>query len=153
MRVIELTRGRVCVVDDEDFEYLAQYRWCFAPCGYAMRNRKLGDGPGPRAIYMHRAITGAGKGQIVDHRNMDTVDNRRENLRLATKSENQTNSGSHKDNKLGAKGVHLNKGKFSAKICKDGKTVQLGRFETIGEASEAYIKAAKEIHGDFARGN
>jgi hypothetical protein len=86
----------------------------------------------------------------VDHINMDKLDNRIENLRAATKSQNQANSAPYKSREM--KGSYLNSsGKYMAIIQKDKKRYYLGVYETQEGAAKAYADAAKKLHGDFAR--
>lgn len=88
----------------------------------------------------------------IDHINGDARDNRISNLRKASHSENKKNEKLRKDNKLGIKGVSLRKsGKYRARIFFEGKHVSLGDYLTPQEAQQAYISAAKKIHGEFMR--
>jgi hypothetical protein len=91
----------------------------------------------------------------LDHINGDIRDNRVENLRWASKSENGMNRSKQKNNASGYKGVYWNRGsnKWRAYIKRDGKDHHLGYFKTAEEAAEAYNKAAIELHGEFARIN
>lgn len=153
MKVIELTKGYAAIVDDEDFERVAQWRWC-ALVGkytvYAMRNSgKKGF------IYMHRFLMNAPSGAEVDHKNGNGIDNRRTNLRLGTKAQNQHNSKCKKHNKLGVKGVTFIKstGKFHAKIRANKKTVFSAYFKTVEAAKAARDVAVQQHHGEFARLN
>lgn len=80
MGLIPLTQGQFAKVDDEDFAWLSQWNWRahYSPCSksfYAMRSAPSSEGGA--AIYMHRLILGAQKGQQVDHESHDTLDNRR----------------------------------------------------------------------------
>jgi hypothetical protein len=149
MKVIQLTQGQVAIVDDQDFERLAQWRW-YCSKGYAARtvNRRL--------VYMHRAILGdACKGKEVDHKNRNTLDNRRENLRAATVTENHCNSCLYRNSGTGFKGVSFDKRrqKFYARVAMDGSRKHLGHFPTAEAAHAVYCAAAKELHGEFARFN
>ncbi|SRR5713101_4575271 len=108
MKCIELTQGRVAVVDDDDFERLAQWRWQY-DCGYASRRERItpyGTARKYRKIYMHREILNPPKGMDTDHENGNRLDNRRANLRLATRAENLRNRGSNKNNELAVKGAY-----------------------------------------------
>jgi hypothetical protein len=108
-------------------------------------------------FYMqHRVIwfymTGEWPKDQIDHINGVRDDNRWENLREATAVQNSRNRRASKNNKSGFKGVYLCKQtkKWSACIWLNGKSVNLGRFDWPKEAHEAYCKAAKENHGEFA---
>jgi hypothetical protein len=149
MKVIQLTRGKVAVVDDEDFTELAQYRWYCTSRGYAVR--VMPGTRGSKKIYMHKAICASAA--QVDHINGDQLDNRRCNLRPATMQQNLHNRGKFRNNTSGFKGVHVQRGKYVARIAKDGKRVYLGHFDTAEAAHTAYCAAATEQHGDFARFN
>jgi len=151
MKTIPLTQGKFAIVDDEDFEWLSSYSWSFHHAGYAQR----GDISGGklRMVFMHRQILGTPKGVDTDHVNGDGLDNRKSNLRKATRSENLYNQGVPAHNTTGFKGVCFNKrcGKFQAEIRVSGKPRRLGLFVTKEEAHAAYCMAAKKLHGKFAR--
>lgn len=97
-------------------------------------------------------MTGAWPVALVDHIDMNPGNNRWDNLRQATKSENMRNRGRQKNNTTGAKGVHrAESGKFVVEVWLDRKKHYIGRFNTMSEAKAAYEKAAAEIHGEFSR--
>jgi hypothetical protein len=97
--------------------------------------------------------TGAWPEHDIDHINGDPADNRWENLRAATRSDNQCNRRKQSNNKSGFKGVHFDqkRGKWRARIAKRGHDVDLGFFERVEDAGRAYQAAAGRVHGDFAR--
>jgi hypothetical protein len=102
---------------------------------------------------MHTAIAGV-LGKQIDHINPHhTLDNRRSNLRVATKAENCQNRRTRSDNKTGFKGVSFDPvlRKFKAQIMVSGRRIYLGWFETPERAHKAYVIAASEHHGAFAR--
>lgn len=87
----------------------------------------------------------------VDHVNGDRADNRIANLRLATVAQNTCNSRARSTNKVGLKGVSRVGARWRATIVADGKQHHLGRFDTPEAAHQAYVKAARRLHGAFAR--
>ena len=98
-------------------------------------------------------MTGDDPVVYVDHINGDKQDDRIGNLRLATNSQNQANRGAPLNNTSGIKGVRFeaDRMKWRAQIVVNGKSKNLGRFNTAEEAKAAYEKAALEAWGDFAR--
>lgn len=88
----------------------------------------------------------------IDHIDGDRLNNSIENLREATRTENNINRTLHSDNKTGYKGVVEYEGKFVAYTKVAGKTKNIGTFETAKLASEAYEEFTKELHGEFKRG-
>jgi len=139
-------------VDDDDFCKVSKYPWHFNSGGYQQtsllykRNGKNGS------LMMHKLIMGNGpKGMVLDHINRDKLDNRKENLRWATPSQNRANAGPFRTSKTGVKGVHPGKrGRYRAQICNNGKIRSLGEFNTIDEAAIAYRNAAISTFGKFA---
>ena len=89
----------------------------------------------------------------VDHENLKHDDNRWENLRSASRSENRCNTGLYRNSASGLKGVYFNqaRGKWHARITKDGRTRSLGYFQTAIDAHHAYAAAAGVVHGSFSR--
>ena len=108
-RIISLTKGAVARVDDADYDLLtAMGNWCLSNKGYAIHYTRINDQR--RVLYMHRIILSAPPDLQVDHINRDRLDNRRENLRFATRSQNQANKGRPINNSSHYKGVSWNKG-------------------------------------------
>jgi len=93
------------------------------------------------------------KGQFLDHINMNTLDNRKCNLRLCTLGQNNMNRGMIRSNKSGYKGVVWEKDrrKWKAAVSINNKSKRIGSFNTAEEAYEAYCNAIKELHGEFVR--
>jgi len=104
---------------------------------------------------LHRLIVGAPVGEVVDHINGDTLDNRRSNLRVCSRAENLWNAGKRRHNTSGFKGVCFDKrdGRWYARIRAVGRVHDLGRYKTAEEAAMAYDAKAAELHGPFARLN
>jgi hypothetical protein len=149
MKEIQLTQGFKVLVDDEDFDYISQWNWCVTKNGYA--KRAIMKGGVNQTFYMHRELIKPPKGVGVDHINMNKLDNRKSNLRIATASQNGANSKGRK-NRVGVKGVKLDKrtGNFIARITFQKKQIHLGVFNTSEEARHAYGAKARELFGAFA---
>jgi hypothetical protein len=152
VKQIQLTKGLVALVDDEDYERLSSFKWK-AHHRYAARNvRRNGKF---LTIMMHREILKAPSGMDVDHINGDRLDNRRSNLRLATRSQNTRNRKGNKNSISGYKGVgwHARCRKWQAAIKTDDKQLYLGLFDAPEDAARAYDAAARNLHGPFAKVN
>lgn len=154
---IQLTQGKIALVDDDIYPYISQWKWIAHKrknTWYAVRNAPRP--PGGVLILMHRQIVQPQNGMDVDHINGDGLDNRAENLRECTHSQNIQNSKLRSDNESGYKGVHWDnvKRKWRAGIReKNGKYIHLGYHDDPCEAGRAYDFAAKKLHGTFARLN
>lgn len=150
---IPLTQGRFAIVDDEDFEYLNQWKWCFDKTGYARRSEGVSLGK-IKNFSMHREINRTPKGLQTDHKNGEGLDNRRCNLRTATHSQNQQNR-KHSHGISEFKGVCWHKilGKWNAYIRIKGKLKHLGFFENERKAATVYDTAARKYFGEFAMTN
>lgn len=151
MKQIPLTQNKFALVDDKDFEWLNQWKWHYIQVGYAARR----EYPSRKYIYMHRFITNAKKGDEIDHVNYYTLDNRRENLRIADRSKNMANTKLRSTNKTGCKGLFWDKerNKWQVKITFRYKNIHLGRFDNKNDAIQAYNQAALKYFGEFARIN
>lgn len=86
-REIQLSQGKVALVDDADFERLAVAKWCVTTNGYAISSSAPDGRGGKRHTTMHRLLMGSPEGMVVHHKNGDTLDNRRDNLEILTHSE------------------------------------------------------------------
>lgn len=147
MKEIQLTNGKVTIVDDSDYEWLMQWRWYFNLGGYAVRNAREGE-----CVYMHRLIMDAPPELYTDHRNRIRLDNRRCNLRNCTPTQSMWNH-PPKPNKHGFPGVMFLKNRkrgYLARIRVFKKTICLGYFATAKEASDAYNVAKVKYFGEFA---
>ena len=158
--MIELTKGQVTQVSLEDYSFLSDFKWyaqrrvnSHAPVSYYAA-RKAGQ----KMQYMHRTILARMLGRELvaeeqaDHIDHDPLNNCRENLRLATGSENMRNRPKQANNASGFKGVcfHKASGKWAAKIVVNSKHIYLGLFDTPEAAAAAYDTAALSLHDTFA---
>jgi hypothetical protein len=161
MQEIKLTKGQVAFVDDEDFEFINQWKWqAKSPknshCFYATRGVWNKDKKRMDEVSMHRVILKLlGSKMEVDHADRNGLNNQRNNLRIATRSENSANIGCRKNSTSKYLGVSLRKsnGKWRAEIRKNGKGYRLGEFINEIDAALAYNEAAKTHHGQFANLN
>lgn len=150
MKKIPLTQGLFAIVEDSDFESVDRFKWCAhrqARQTYAYRS------VGQKTIFLHQFLmSGIPR---VDHRDGNGLNNQRSNLRPATVSNNACNRGRPKNNTSGFKGVYWNKlaGKWHVKIQLDRKRKHIGYFDDPVEGAKAYDRAARELHGEFARPN
>ncbi len=150
MKEIKLTQGKAAIVDDEDFEFLNQWKWSYNK-GYASRGITLQCGKYGR-IMMHRVINKTPEGLDTDHANGNRLDNRKSNLRTATRGENCTNRPIQKNNTSGFKGVswHKYQKRWVAYVIKNKKTIHIGYFSSKEDAALAHNKKSLEIFGEFA---
>jgi hypothetical protein len=156
MKTIPLTQGQVALVSDEDYERVNQYKWHahFTKTSgryYARAWVPITMG-GPRRIMMHRLILDVSDEVTVDHVSMETLDNRRENLRQCTNSQNMQNKRVRSDSRSGYKGVHWHKHvkMWCAAITAVGRPHHIGYFVTPQDAARAYDAEARKYFGEFA---
>ncbi len=140
-------------VSDEDYAWASQFKWSASLCAnkgnyYAMRvvttNKKR------KSLKLHREISKCPSGMVVDHINGDTLDNRRENLRIVTHQENMSNQTKRKGSSQ-YRGVTFKKDRqrWVAQIQVNGMRTYLGAFETEEEAAKAFLTAAEVHYGKY----
>lgn len=153
MKEISLTRGKVALVDDDDYEWLIAFKW------HAIGSDKYGwyaaciiSGS---TVEMHRFIMGRPEGMEVDHADRNSLNNTRRNLRVVTHAQNVRNRRIQQNNKSGFRGVYLHQrdGRWIAQIKFNGKYVYLGCFRNAVDAAKAYDSKAVEVYGEFAQPN
>lgn len=150
MATLELTKGQVTLVDDDDLPLLLQYRW-------QAKLRRNGmyyactsiDG---RTVYIMDVLLSVPHGMMADHINRDTLDNRRSNLRIVTPAKNAWNRNAMRGTASGYKGVSWNVDakQWSARITVRGRREHLGYYDDASEAAYAYDNAARIYYGEFA---
>ncbi len=155
MKEIDLTKGKIALVDDEDFEYLNQWKWHVNHNGYAIRQLSKKESPNIRQrLFMHHAILPRND-LVIDHIDGNKVNNQKSNLRYASVLNNTRNQTIRKDSSCGYKGVYfsLQKNKWHARIKTSTKRLHLGFFDSSKEAAKAYNQAAIKYFGQFANLN
>lgn len=154
-RLIPLSYDLWSLVDAVDYDALIGYYWMSDDSTGNLYAYRTGPKPRYRKERMHRVILNAPSGMEVDHINMDGLDNRRCNLRLATRPQNRWNRIKNSNNTSGYKGVwyHKRDHLWCAEIGASGGRHRLGRFASPIDAALAYDAAALQLHGEFARLN
>lgn len=130
-------------VSECDYEWLSGFTWNVNGAGYVQRNFRTNGKPD--SIRMHQMILGIfkrGKGKAIDHINGDKLNNKRENLRIVSVSQNLANRKS--------KGVRKKNGAWEAYICVDGQYCYLGMHKNKSEAERIFVSKHKEVHGEFS---
>ena len=168
VRTIPLSQGKFALIDAADYAQVSQYSWYARPNYIRMHTSNKSSGfarddklditwyamrrEGNRTIRMHRQITNAKRGQVVDHINHNGLDNRQCNLRVCSHAENMRNSRSRSGRTSRYKGVSRDtqSGKWRAQIWQSKKTHYLGLFDSEIAAALAYNVKARELFGEFA---
>jgi AP2 domain len=151
-RLIPLTQGQNAIVDAADFEWLSQWNWC---AHWSSRTKSFYAKRGKPQVSMQAVIMNCVLGDLVDHGNHDTLDNRRQNLRKVTWVQSNQNRRRQCKGCSGFKGVSKSPSKtigdrWRAMIQVNGKAIHLGMFASPEEAARAYDEAAKKHHSKFA---
>lgn len=144
---------KIVTISDEDYDLVSKYTWAIAKRGktFYAASSKWGYG----VIYMHRLILKAKKGELIDHKDRNGLNNQRDNIRKCTGQQNKSNVSSHSDSKSMYVGVtwYKNYNKWEAQITNKGKHYKLGYFENERDAASAYNLKAIELKGEFANIN
>lgn len=161
MKEIKLTQGQVTIVCDCHAHLLEGYKWQAAYSTrthsfYAVRKARVPEMlcGAPRTISMHTVVNGTPRGFLTDHKNHNTLDNRCENLRTATHSQNNRNRNKRtpQNSTCSYKGVSWNKRdrKYQVHITIKNKKRHVGYFDSEEDAARAYDEAARKQYGEFA---
>ena len=148
--ICKTIHGEEVQVDPEDYhQYVSGHRFRLSSSGYVEYSTRK---DGMHHKMLHRIIMGDPPGQFIDHINRDKLDNRRENLRTATKSQNNSNTGVRSDNTSGFKGVNWDKrrNKWVARVQVNGKPIHLGYYKHLIKAGMISALARIMVHGEFA---
>lgn len=135
MKEIKLTKNKIAIIDDDDFDRVFVNKWSYHHTGYVVR--------GKPQISLHRFIMEAKKGQNIDHKNRNKLDNRKENLRFCTRKQNQWNFpyriAFRKDRNAWILRMNVN-----------GKKKYIGYFKNEELAKEARRKVSLKYHKEFS---
>lgn len=150
MKLIPLSKNKYAKVDDEDYKWLIKRNWWYNG-KYAVSVEY--EGKKRINVWMHREIMKTPKGLFTDHINMDRLDNRKENLRICTKSQNMHNRPAQSNNTSGHKNIYWDKArsKWTVEVKVQGKKYHIGRFNDIKEAIKRRNLAQKGLVGEFMR--
>lgn len=152
---ISLTKGKIAIVDAADAEMVNRHKWYAATCGSSTfyASTKVHEGGKAKHVLMHRLITGAVSGQVVDHVNGDGLDNRRTNLRITTTQGNAWNHRGQRGAKSQYRGLSFYGGMFYVRIFVNGRNQYLGRYTDERLAARVFDFAAVKHFGEYARLN
>ena len=159
MKLIPLTQGQFAMVDDEDFDFINQWKWYASKdvrTFYARTNIWLHKIGKQKTVRMHRYILLLNNPSVlVDHKDCNGLNNQKNNLRIATPYQNAANKSSIQNGYSKYLGVswHIKIKRWEARISKNNKSHYLGVFKNEVDAAIAYNKKATELHGEFANLN
>jgi len=150
--VIPLTQGLEALIDESDVPIVGDFKWFANPVRTSVKNPtkryvypcSYGATQDRQYAYLHRFLMQPPEGFVVDHLDGNTLDNRRSNLRVCSRRENNCNLERHRSGKmLGAS--RTRHGKFTARITVDGKNFYIGTFDTEHESHQAYLDAYNDL--------
>lgn len=142
--ICKVANGKSFIFDLGDYEIVRQFAWFINSAGYVATKYN------GRNQLLQRLLLSPSKNEVVDHINRNPLDNRRCNLRIATRQQNQFNLGVFQNNRTGHKNICAVGGKFAVYIKKDGKSMYFGRFTTLQKAVDTANEVRKRLFGEFA---
>jgi hypothetical protein len=155
VRLIPVGQGKYAIVDVDDYERLAKYKWSVHYDGntyYAFRHSSRASGKKRQRLWMHHEIIDIPEGLVCDHINHNGLNNRRANVRPATVSQNNCNTRKRGQTTSRYRGVSqaARPNKWRGQIRVNGRLIHLGVFDDEVDAAKAYDTAARKYHGEFA---
>lgn len=153
MKKIKLTQGKYALIDDEEYEKVKNFSWYAAKMRNGRYYVQCSKNSSHKALKLHRVIMNCNNSKIkIDHINRNPLDNRKNNLRFCTNSQNGQNVNKSKRNTSGFKGVYFrsDRNKWRSYITVDKKIIYLGLFNSKKEASIAYNNATLKYHKEFS---
>jgi len=137
MKKIKITKNKFAIVDDEDYEKVSKNKWSYSSNGYVVR--------GKPQISLHRFVMHAKKGQQIDHKNRNKLDNRKENLRFCNTKQNHWND-------ISKTGVHFrpNRNSWIVRMMINGKRKYIGYFANKKLALDARKQASLKYYKEFS---
>lgn len=142
------------LIDKEDYEKAKKFRWFSKIYKLTGKYYAYSHLKGNKKILLHRYLLDIDDERLVDHINGNTLDNRRSNLRIASRLQNNVNSKKRKNCKSKYKGLMLRpSGRWGVYIKFQGINYCLGTFDNEIEAAKVYNKKALEFYGEYARLN
>lgn len=153
-KAVELTQGKVALVDDDDYEWVKDIPWYFDK-GHGYATATVGGRLHKKHIKLHRVIMGEPEGMFVDHINRVRLDCRKENLRIVTPGQSVKNKGKYADNGTKYMGVSYreDRSKWIAQIQCDGKHFSLGMYKQEIVAAVAYDRACRDKFKEYGNPN
>jgi hypothetical protein len=142
LKEIPLTQGKVALVDDGDYNYLNQFKWCVAHWRngyYAVRKEKS------KVVIMHRVIMNAPKNKVIDHIDGNGLNNLKSNLRIVSNRQNLQNRHVNKTSKYPGVSWYKRLNKWHTQIRIKNKQKDLGYFENERKAAKAYERECREL--------
>lgn len=144
--IVHLSGGYECLISKEDYGLVSKRLWHYAPRNGATSNLRKHERKYNQNghIKMHRLIMDAPAGMVVDHINGNKIDNRRDNLRIATHSQNSINTPSRD-----MRNIEYRNGSYCVRMRVNNERIYIGNYKYLGDAKIARDDASKKYHGQY----